>query len=66
MVQAAVLAVESVGGDLGLSMPRGKLSQAAMEGALLKPEDRDDLHAYAAESLARAASISRFGVPEAA
>ena len=65
VVQVAVLAVESVGGDCGLSSPPVELSHAAMEGALLKPEDRDDLQAYAAESLARAASIGRFRVPEA-
>lgn len=63
---AAVRAVEAAGGDCGLGAHPGDLSQAVLEGALLKPEDRDELLEIAAGALDRATSVGIIDLPEAA
>ena len=66
VVLAAARAVETAGGDCGLSVTAGELSQAVTEGALLKPEDREELLSVAAESLAKASSVGCIDLPDVA
>ena len=63
---AAIRAVEGAGGDCGLCTPAGELSQAVLEGALLKPQDSDKLLGIAVGALCRATSIGPIELPEAA
>ena len=59
-------AAEAAGGDCGLDAPPGDLSQAVLDGALLKPENRDELLEIATGALGRAESVGNFDLPEAA